>query len=60
MEGGGDGPTTRALCRKGFADFFAKLLPGMARAKIIPCGGRQQTYDDFCTFLENSNQKIDH
>jgi hypothetical protein len=53
VEGGGDSEATRTKCRKGFATFFKRLLPGKAQPRIVPCGGRQQAFDDFCIALEN-------
>lgn len=51
VEGGGDNRALHARCRKGFSSFFenAGLIGRMPR--VTPCGGRQKTYDNFCTEL---------
>jgi hypothetical protein len=47
VEGGGDQEGTITKCRQGFVDYCAKVSPKMRRPKIIPCGGRGQTFDKF-------------
>ncbi len=47
VEGGGDTNFTVTKCRKGFSKFFEKIVPAGMRPKIIACGGRQNTYENF-------------
>jgi hypothetical protein len=58
VEGGGDGPATIAACRRGFLEFFAKLLPGKQRVNVRPFGGRKQTYDAFVLSLKDRNNEL--
>lgn len=51
VEGGGDQQNTLTECRHGFAEFIRKMLPGKARPRVIPCGGRGAAYKDFCTAI---------
>ncbi len=51
LEGGGDSTATKARLRKGM-DEFLKQLKDQARERrwrwnLVPCGGRQLTYDAF-------------
>lgn len=52
LEGGGTGPGTKAALRQGM-DAFLDPIKQLARAKswrwkLIPCGGRDQTFRRFC------------
>ena len=47
VEGGGDDEDTITRCRQGFAAYCAKAAPGKHRPRIVPCGGRNQTFDKF-------------
>ena len=53
VEGGGDTNFLRTACRQGFSEFLKKagLVGHMPR--IVACGGRQDTYNAFCTALSN-------
>lgn len=53
VEGGGDAKTLRTACREGFTEFLKKagLLGYMPR--VVPCGSRQNAYDDYCIALRN-------
>jgi hypothetical protein len=55
VEGGGNNNKRLARdCRKAFHEFFEKTeLKGELPA-VIPCGGRNHAYDDFCTALKQS------
>lgn len=58
VEGGGDSKDLRIRCQEGFTKLleragFAGRLP-----RIVPCGGRAQTYDRFCTALRYSAGKF--
>lgn len=53
VEGGGDSQATMSICRRGFVDFFRKLLPGRNEVTIVPCGGRGQAYKDYCRALKS-------
>ena len=57
LEGGGDGKNTKSALRQGM-DMFLSPIKQLARAKswrwkLVPCGGRQQTYDRFRTAATN-------
>ena len=57
LEGGGDGKNTKSALRLGM-DAFLDPIKQLARTKswhwrLVPCGGRQQTYDRFCTAVSN-------
>lgn len=53
VEGGGEGPFNPQACREGFAQFFASMLPGKIRPKIVACGSRTEALDSFVTALSN-------
>ena len=55
VEGGGDRKGgLGARCREGFRTFFDKAGLTGRMPRIVACGGRQQTYDDFCSALANA------
>ena len=49
VEGGGDRQDVLTECRRGFATFIGKMLPGKAKPTVVSCGGRGEAYKDFCT-----------
>lgn len=49
VEGGGKGSWNE--CRRGFAEFFRKVLPSGHMPRVIPCGSREDAFDDFCIAL---------
>jgi len=51
VEGGGDQNLTLTKCRRGFSQFFKKVMPSHCQPKIIACGSRVQAYNRFCTAL---------
>jgi hypothetical protein len=51
VEGGGDDRATGTRCREAFAAFFAKVAEKGRLPKVVPCGGRDQTFKDFRTAL---------
>jgi hypothetical protein len=53
VEGGGDTRNQQGACRKGFREFFNKLII-KASFTIIACGSRKNAYDSFCIGLKNS------
>ena len=55
VEGGGDDEDTITRCRQGFAAYCAKAAPGRSRPRIVPCGGRNQTFDKFKAAVGSSN-----
>jgi hypothetical protein len=57
VEGGGDNEDTITRCRQGFAAYCAKAAPGKPRPRIVPCGGRNQTFDKFKIAVQSS--KVD-
>lgn len=57
VEGGGkNNKALRSACRRGFREFFQKAGLEGALPRVIPCGGRQAAYDDFCTALRSSER----
>lgn len=50
VEGGGENnKALRSACRRGFREFFLKAGLEGVLPRVIPCGGRQAAYEDFCT-----------
>ena len=47
VEGGGVRESSLTKCRRGFTKFFAELLRGKNRVRVIPCGGRAKALRDF-------------
>ena len=47
VEGGGDSEDTITRCRQGFVAYCAKVSGEKNRPRIVPCGGRSQTFDKF-------------
>jgi hypothetical protein len=54
VEGGGDKKALQSVGREAMKLFLSNLIPERA-FKVIMCGGRQQTYDDFCVALKMKN-----
>lgn len=54
VEGGGDGEGQKRQLRQGFSEFFYKALG--KRIKIIACGSRKNTFDDFQIALRTHPQ----
>lgn len=54
VEGGGDNQDTITRCRQGFAAYCAKAAPRMPKPRIVPCGGRNQTFDKFKAAAQTS------
>jgi hypothetical protein len=53
VEGGGN-PTLKRNFRKAFHKFFEKTELKGKLPEVIPCGGRKEAYDDFCTALKQA------
>jgi len=51
VEGGGDQNLTLTKCRRGFSQFFKKIVPSGYQPKIIACGSRVQAYNRFCAAI---------
>lgn len=60
VEGATDrGDDLRTECRQAFSAFFAKTKLGeKLRPRVIPCGGRTNAYDDFCTALRQNKNAL--
>ena len=58
VEGGGDRQRLRSDCRKAFKKFFEKLGFIGRLPSVIPCGSRNNAYDDFCTSLRSSGGEL--
>jgi hypothetical protein len=54
VEGGGYNEDTITRCRQGFAAYCIKAAPGKPRPRIVPCGGRNQTFDKFKAAAQTS------
>ena len=57
VEGGGDRQELKTKCRKGFSTFLSKTELAGQMPRIIACGGRQKTFDKFCTALAHSTEE---
>lgn len=55
VEGGGDNEDTITRCRQGFAAYCANAAPQERRPRIVPCGGRDHTFDKFKTAVRASD-----
>lgn len=47
VEGGGDNEDTITRCRQGFAAYCSNAGSGKHQPRVVPCGGRQKTFDRF-------------
>ncbi len=47
VEGGGTGDPSLTRCRRAFGEFFARLLPSKDRVRVVPWGGRSETFKAF-------------
>lgn len=56
VEGGGDRRELRAKCREGFSTFFRKTELAGQMPRVISCGARKQTYDNFHTALTKATK----
>jgi hypothetical protein len=54
VEGGGDRHLLKSDCRKAFKNFFEKLGFSGRLPRVIPCGSRNNAYEDFCISLRSS------
>ena len=59
VEGGGGQDRINTLCRKGFSEYFAKIVPANRKPKIVPSGSRRSAYEDFCTSVRTERHKYD-
>jgi hypothetical protein len=57
VEGGGNTSALKSECRRGFSQFFSKILPLGKQPKIIACGSRNEALDDFRTALRQYPQE---
>ncbi len=51
VEGGGNNVDTLKRCKSGFGEYCKKLAPVGKLPKVIPCGGRQQAFEDYKSAL---------
>jgi hypothetical protein len=59
VEGGGGQDRINTLCRKGFSEYFAKIVPANRKPRIVPCGSRRSAYEDFCTSIRTERDKYE-
>ena len=57
VEGGGEG-NLRTKCRQGFREFFNKAGLPKRMLRIVACGSRQNTYDNFRTALTGAKNEF--
>lgn len=58
VEGGGNSRFTSVECRRGFAQFFAKIVPPGCQPRVIPCGGKDDAFADFLTALVGRGNEL--
>ena len=59
VEGGGDRDALRRVCAMGFRKYVERVVPNSRRMpQIIPCGGRQEAYDNFCGGLKRADRGL--
>jgi hypothetical protein len=58
IEGGGDQRASSAELRRGFAEFFRKVVPEKRRPKLIAGGSRNSTFDKFRIALAQSEGNL--
>lgn len=51
VEGGGDNDALKTQCRRGFGKLLEKVGLQGRKPRIVPCGGRNNAFDQFCTAL---------
>ena len=54
VEGGGDSKSLRIECRQAFREFFLNAGLGTRKPRVVPCGGRKQAYNFFCSDHANA------
>ncbi|HEX5443947.1 MAG TPA: DUF4276 family protein [Pirellulales bacterium] len=54
IEGGGDSKELHARCREGFRKLLEKCGFGRRMPRLVACGGRRATFDDFSTAHTNA------
>ena len=54
VEGGGDSKDLRSRCREGFSKLLQRCSFSGRMPRVVPCGGRAATYDDFKTAHSNA------
>lgn len=54
VEGGGDRGELLTSCRRGFTLFFERAGYRGRMPKVVPCGGRNATFDAFCFALRQA------
>lgn len=59
VEGGGGQDRINTLCRRGFSEYFAKIVPENRKPRIVPSGSRRSAYEDFCTSIRTERHKYD-
>ena len=51
IEGGGDSKQLHTRCREGFRKLLERCGFGGRMPRLVACGGRNSTFDDFSTAL---------
>lgn len=58
VEGGGDRRELKSRCRKSFSCFFDRTGLAGKMPRVMPCGGRHQTYDRFRTAIAHAESGV--
>ena len=58
VEGGGDQAKLRGRCREGFSKLAERAGFKGRMPKFVPCGGRDQAFDDFKEALSSRNREV--
>ena len=59
VEGGGGQDRINTLCRKGFSEYFGKIVPENRKPRIVPSGSRGSAYEDFCKSIKTERHKYE-
>ena len=55
VEGGGDANALKRECRRGFSEFFRRAGLEGRMPRIVACGSRDDTFDDYRTALQSNS-----
>jgi hypothetical protein len=58
VEGGGDQEIVSRECRRGFREFFSKVLPKGRQPRITACGSRDDTFDTFKSAIDRGESDV--
>jgi hypothetical protein len=58
VEGGGNDAYTLRICKTAFVRYCEKLVPPGKMPRIVACGSRNDTYNDFMTSVADKNYDL--